>query len=262
MVSRLRGKNENSKHKSFVMMKRAILFLFVCWGAVVNAQQFVSSGMIEFEVRVNNHKSFGDGIWGQMFKDKMPQFSTSYYQYTFNNDRSIYKFDRLDERTKLPWKNWITSEDNVWYSDYSSSTFSNYKSVFGEMYLMSDTLMKIEWKLSPNETREIAGFNCRKATGILFDSVYVFAFYTDEITVPGGPMGIQGLPGMILGITIPRMFTSWVATKVQVNGVNTNVVTPPSKGKKKKAADLLADVKRATSDWGSYGQQAIWQLFL
>jgi len=243
-------------------MKKLLIPLVALWCFAAQGQQFIGTGMIEYEVKVNNHKSFGDGIWGQMFKDKMPQFSTSYYQLTFNNDKAIYKFDRLDERTKLPWKNWITSEDNVWFSDYAAGTFTNHKSVFGEMYLMSDSLMKIDWKLSPNETREIAGFNCRKATGILFDSVYVFAFYTDEITVSGGPMGIQGLPGMILGITVPRMFTSWIATKVQVNGVNTSVVTAPLKGKKKKATDLLVDVKRATSDWGSYGQQAIWQLFL
>jgi GLPGLI family protein len=243
-------------------MKRILFILVVFWCSVGRAQQFINTGMIEYEVRVNNHKSFGDGIWGQMFKDKMPQFSTSYYQYTFTNDKAIYKFDRLDERSKLPWKNWITSEDNVWFSDYSTGTFTNHKSVFGDMYLMSDSLMKIDWKLSPNETREIAGFTCRKATGVIFDSVYVFAFYTDEITISGGPMGIQGLPGMILGITVPRMFTSWIATKVQVSGVNTSVVTAPLKGKKKKATDLLVDVKRAISDWGSYGQQAIWQLFL
>src|SRR5258705_8280622 len=169
----------------------------------------------------------------------MPQFSTSYYKYTFNNDKSLYKFDRLDERTKLPWKNWMASEDNVWFTDYSAGTFTNYKSVFGEMYLMSDSLMNIDWKLSPNETREIAGFTCRKATGIIFDSVYVFAFYTDEITIPGGPMGIHGLPGMILGITIPRMYTSWIATKLQAVNVNTNGIVAPQKGKKKKAADLL-----------------------
>jgi GLPGLI family protein len=251
--------NDNVK---LSIMKKILFALLICYSGIARSQQFVNSGMIEYEVRVNNHKSFGDGIWGQMFKDKMPQFSTSYYQLTFNNDKAIYKFDRLDERSKLPWKNWITSEDNIWYSDYSAGTFANHKSVFGEMYLMSDTLMKIDWKLSPNETREIAGFTCRKATGILFDSVYVFAFYTDEITVSGGPMGIQGLPGMILGITVPRMFTSWVATKVQVNGVNTSVVVAPQKGKKKRATDLLVDVKRATSDWGSYAHQAIWQLFL
>ena len=122
--------------------------------------------------------------------------------------------------------------------------------------------MKIDWKLVPNETREIAGFNCRKAVGKIFDSVYVFAFYTDEITISGGPMGIQGLPGMILGVTIPRMFTSWIATKVQVNGVKTNIVVAPTKGKKKKAAELQENVQRATKDWGTWGQQSVWNLFL
>ena len=82
----------------------------------------------------------------------------------------------------------------------------------------------------PHETRNIAGFNCRKAYTILFDSVYVFAFYTDEIMISGGPLGIHGLPGMILGITIPRMHTSWIATKLQINGVDTSIIKPPKKG--------------------------------
>ena len=75
-------------------------------------------------------------------------------------------------------------------------------------------------------------------------------------------MGIHGLPGMILGITIPRMFTSWIATKLQVNGVNTGIIVPPKKGKKKKAIELQKTVENATKDWGSYGQQAVWGLFL
>src|ERR1041385_2202722 len=170
-------------------MKKLLLILAIGSCSFAKAQQFINSGTIEFEVRTNNHKSFGDGIFAEMFKDKMPQFSTYYYQYTFNDNKGIYKYDRMDEKTKLPWGN-NNAEDNVWFSDYSNNTFSNQKNVFGEMYLLSDTLMKIDWKLSPYETREIAGFNCRKATGKIFDSVYVFAFYTDEITIPGGPMGI------------------------------------------------------------------------
>ncbi len=243
-------------------MKKICLPLVVCLCSIAHGQQFINSGKIEFEVRVNNHKSFGDGIFAQMFKDKMPQFTVSWYDFTFDNDKAIYKFDRLDERTKLPWRNSSSTEDNIWFTDYAAGTFTDLKSVFGDMYLMNDSLMKIDWKLSPTETREIAGFNCRKATGIIFDSVYVFAFYTDEITVSGGPMGIHGLPGMILGITIPRMYTSWIATKVQVAGVKTSIVAAPQKGKKRKATDLLEDVKKATSDWGSYAQQAIWGLFL
>lgn len=242
-------------------MKNFMIALLICFGFIADAQQFINGGRIEFEVKVNNHKTFGDGIFAQMFKDRMPQFSTSWYHFTFNDNKAVYKFDRLDEKTKLPWGN-NNAEDNIWFSDYSTGIFVDQKFVFDNTYLLSDTLLKIDWKLSPNETREIAGFNCRKATGIIFDSVYVFAFYTDEITISGGPMGIHGLPGMILGITIPRMFSSWIATKVELSGFDLSKITAPQKGKPKKAAELQKNVEKATKDWGRYGQQAVWQLFL
>lgn len=242
-------------------MKKILFFVAIFFSLSLNAQQFIGNGMIEFEMRVNNHKAYGDGFWIEMFKDKIPQFSTYYYNFTFNNNKAVYKFDHLDERSKLPWNDG-NEEDNIWYSDYSAGTFTDQKSVFGDTYLLADSLMNMQWKMVPNETREIAGFVCRKAQTVIFDSVYVFAYYTDEITVSGGPMGIHGLPGMILGITIPRMYTSWIADKLEINGVNTSSIIAPQKGKKNKASDLEEKVKKATSGWGSYGQQAIWDLFL
>lgn len=243
-------------------MKKILLFLGLLPGLGAAAQQFISTGTIEFEVRTNNHKIFGDGIWAEMAKEQFPQFSTSYYQYTFNDNKAVYKFDRYDEKSKVPMFLSANTEDNTWFSDYTAGTFTDQKYVFDNTYLLSGALMKIDWKLSPSETREIAGFNCRKATGVIFDSVYVFAFYTEEITVSGGPMGIHGLPGMILGITIPRMYTSWIATKLQVAGVDTKKITPPQKGKKKDALELKETVQKATRDWGTWGQQAVWQIFL
>ena len=105
------------------------------------------------------------------------------------------------------------------------------KPVFEETFLVQDSLVKIKWKLTA-DTRLIAGFECRKAIGIIDDSIAVFAFYTDEILITGGPEGIQGLPGMILGVGIPRLHTTWFATKVEVNGVTTDKITPATKGKK------------------------------
>jgi len=242
-------------------MKKIVASIIILTAISANAQQFINSGMIEYEVRINNHRMFGDGLFGEMFKDKMPNFSTTYYHLTFNGNKSIYKFDRLNEKDKLPWGS-NNAEDNVWYNDFNSDTRVNQKSVFGDIYILSDSLMNLDWKLMPNETREIAGFVCRKAQAVIFDSVYVFAFYTDEITVSGGPMGIHGLPGMIMGITIPRMFTSWIATKLQVNGVNTNIIAAPTKGKRKQATELEASVKKATKDWGTWGQQSVWNIFL
>ena len=237
-----------------------ILLVAVCLSfKSIEAQVFIDKGMIEYEVKVNNHKALGEGTWAEMFRDKIPKLSTSYYQLTFNVDKSIYLFNRKDEKTKSPWGN--EGEDNIWYNDYANEKFVQQKSVFGDTYVLTDSLIKIDWKVT-NETREIAGFNCRKAVGKLFDSVYVFAFYTDEITLSGGPMGLHGLPGMILGITIPRMFSSWVATKLEINGVNYSNINPPSKGKKKKAKELQETAVKVTKEWGSWGQQAVWGIFL
>ena len=241
-------------------MKKIVAPLFLFVYIHVQAQQFINSGKIEFEVRTNNHKIFGDGMFGEMFKDRFPQFSTTYYDYTFNDNKAIYKYTHQDEKSKLPWGN-NNVEDNFWYSDYEAGTFTDQKFVFDDIYLLSDSLMTIDWKMVPNETREIAGFNCRKAVGKIFDSVYVFAFYTDEITISGGPMGIHGLPGMILGITIPRMFTSWIATKLQLD-IKKETIAAPLKGKKKKAAELKQNVEKVSKNWGTWGQQAVWNIFL
>jgi GLPGLI family protein len=56
--------------------------------------------------------------------------------------------------------------------------------------------------------------------------VYVFAFYTDDIMISGGPCSINGLPGMILGLTIPRLYTSFIATKVAVKKVTATEIIP------------------------------------
>lgn len=243
-------------------MKRIILtILFIATLNFLNAQTFISKGKIQYEVKINNHKSFGDGMFGEMAKEKFPKFSTTYYDLYFSSNKSLYKFNRYDEASKLNWGN-QNKEDNIWFNDYGNENFVQQKFVFDGIYLLTDSLSKIKWKLFPNETREIAGFTCRKAVTKLFDSVYVFAFYTDEITAPGGPMSLHGLPGMILGVTIPRMFTSWIATKVEVVGIDENIIIPPKKGKKKNATELQKSLASVTKDWGTYGQQAIWNIFM
>lgn len=241
-------------------MKKIYFFVALSLiGAGGFSQVFINKGVVEYEVRVNNHKSFGEGIWADMMKEKLPKFSTSYYSLTFNNDKSLYRFSRKEEAVKIPWAS--DKEDDIWYNDYARDNFVQQKGIFGETYILTDSLLNIKWKIT-NENRDIAGFNCRKAVGIIFDSVYVFAFYTDEITVSGGPMSLHGLPGLILGITIPRMFTSWVATKVQVTGVDDKTIVAPKKGKQKKASELKETVLKVTKDWGTYGQQAVWNTFL
>ena len=120
---------------------------------------------------------------------------------------------------------------NTVYKDLEHGNTLTQKSLFGSDYLISDSLQKVEWKIS-TEPRTIAGFECRKAVGKIFDSVIVIAYYTDEIVPSTGPESFNGLPGMILGLAIPRMHTTWYATKLELVDVGAKELTPPKEGKK------------------------------
>lgn len=95
--------------------------------------------------------------------------------------------------------------------------------------MLTDSLRKIRWKIT-DETREVAGYQCRRANALILDSVYVVAFYTDEIHVSGGPELFSGLPGMILEVALPHDNVIWRATKVTINN-GIAPLSPPAKGR-------------------------------
>ncbi len=224
----------------------ALLICLISLQASTQAQ-FIQSGQIEFEVKTNLRKTMGNSTWAEAMKDKLPKFKVSYYRYDFNNQESVYKFDRWENKESINEMFRQSDERAVWYTNHAQKKVDMRKDVFGTSFQVMDSLPVIEWKLT-NENRVIAGYNCRKAVGRIMDSVYVFAFYTDEILIPGGPCSIHGLPGMVLGMTIPRLYASWMATKVTPIS---NVVLPvPEQAKKsfdRKSAN--ATIVEKTKGW-------------
>ena len=97
---------------------------------------------------------------------------------------------------------------------------------------------------------------------IICDSVYVVAFYTDEIAVTGGPESFNGLPGMILGLAIPRLATTWFATKVELIDPKPTDFAIPARGKKITDINLQSLLQKSLKDWGKQGQRNIWWVML
>ena len=230
-----------------ILLTISIFLLMISHG---KAQTFISKASIEFEVKTNVKKTMGNDTWDEMIKAQMPDFKTGYYLFTFADNKSIYKFSRWEERNKMPEWMRASDEENTWYFDHNSSKFNMQKSVFGSKFNVDDSIPAIQWKLS-NENRIIAGFNCRKAVGVILDSVYVFAFFTEEIMIPGGPCSINGLPGMVLGLTIPRLYTSFIATKIMLNDVNVATIKPSTAKKYFTSKSLRTDLLERSKDWGS-----------
>ncbi len=251
-------------------MKRIIFLSAILFTAIkANAQQFIDKAVIEYEVKTNIKKTMGNNSWEEMLKENMPDFKIGYFNYTFADNKSVYKFDHWGEK-KLPEFMRRGDEENIWFFDFTADKFNMQKDVVGSKFNVADSIPAIEWKLS-NENREIAGFNCRKAVGKIMDSVYIFAFYTDEITISGGPCSVSGLPGMILGLTIPRMYTSYIATKVIVNGVNTASIKPVEAKKYYTNNTLKSTIKERIKEWVSedddeegrkWMNQFIWNILL
>ena len=231
------------KMKLFILL--AIVFSFTH----LHAQEFITKAVIEYEVKSNIQKTIRGGGFMDMLKDQLPRFKTGYYDFTFANNKSVYKFDHWNEESrKIP--DWFKKDDeqNVWYYNYTTDTYNNQKSIWGSNINVEDSIPKIQWRIT-NDNRVIAGFNCRKAVAVIFDSVYVFAFYTDEIMIPGGPCSLHGLPGMILGVTIPRLYTSWIATKVIVNNVDESIIKPVSSKKNYRLSFLKKAISDNLDDW-------------
>jgi GLPGLI family protein len=219
----------------------------------ITAQQFVNKAVIEFEVNTNLKKLMSNDSWDQMMKDNISDLKTSYYTYTFADNKSVYKFDRWSPKTKIQKESKAEDEENVWCFDFNDQKMVMQKQMVGSNFVIADSIRKIDWKIT-NEHREIAGYNCRKAIGKIMKDVYVFAFYADDITISGGPCSISGLPGMILGLTIPRLHSSYIATKVDLTMAKAAEIKPVTAKKTYQLQSLMTIIEEKSKNWFTYGE--------
>jgi len=243
---------------------KTLIILFVLHSGLITAQSkhFITSGTIEFEKTQN--------MFAIMKKKVTPthmENQSTYENYQKSEQQFlIYKSTLVFNATSslftpepgksIPWYYWapIAEQLNTIYSDFGNQNTTVQKVFYERTYLIKDSLRKIKWKLT-DETRKIAGYNCRRANGLILDSVYVVAFYTEDIHVSGGPESFNGLPGMILGVVLPHENINWYATKITVDGVDEKKLVSPKKGipaTYKEFYKVLWDTQSRYGDVGRY----------
>jgi GLPGLI family protein len=239
-------------------MKRLLfIILFFLIIKTTHAQNtiFLSEGRIEYEKKVNLYAQVDDeddDTWKELMKKMMPQFKTTYFDLEFNGNKTLFKPGRENTDNNKLWQQ--PAEDNVVYTNLADSINISQKNVYEQTFLLHDSTRKIKWKIT-DETRNIAGFDCRRANALVMDSIYVVAYYTDEITTTGGPESFNGLPGMILGLALPHEHITWFATKVYTDNITDTQLVPPTKGKKTDSKALLTTLQDLMKDWGKWGKR-------
>jgi GLPGLI family protein len=252
-------------------MKKTIITIVILLGlgGIASAQQphFTTSGTIEFERRTNVFAMIKKEINKDdeaylapaldAYKKTNPQFRILKSTLSFSDHKTLFRpIDADPPSNALLSFSPLMSQNNTIYTDLDEHISIGEKKVFEDMFLVKDSTRKIKWKIT-DETRDIAGYTCRRANGIMLDSIYVVAFFTGKIPVPGGPESFNGLPGMILGVALPHENVSWFATKVTDTTLPQNAITAPKKGKPLDNKGFRETLDNALKDRGQMGKDFI-----
>jgi len=170
---------------------------------------------------------------------------------TFSNDEVLYEHitEEYSDVVSGLMRSGIFESGISGYQNLKSKAFNSVFELGGERVVVTDSTLKIKWKIT-NEYREIAGYPCRRANGLVLDSIYAVAFYTDQIPVSGGPSAFNGLPGMILGLAVPELHYNMFATKVELGAVNPSSATLLKKKDKPLTRQQVYDKLKAS--FGDY----------
>lgn len=239
----------------------AIALLFMGEIALAQNAHFTTSGTIQYEKSVNTFaiikriygERLNDGLLSQIYeqyKKTQPQFKVLKSTLVFDSEKTLFT-PLPPETASANFLNIPTADqNNTVYTDLGAHAITEQKTVFEETFLLKDSVRKIKWKIT-DETREVAGYACRRANGLMMDSIYVVAFFANQIPVSGGPESFGGLPGMILEVALPHENIIWRATKVTEAASPEVSMTAPKKGKavnNKQLYETLKDVFKNRGD--------------
>jgi GLPGLI family protein len=235
-------------------MKKLISTLVVAVLAVNGFSQ-VKTGTITYERTQNMHRI----IQNEQMKSMVPEFRNSKHLLIFNDSESVYKLVPEMENEESGGGMVFRmggSDGGVIYKNMASGKSIEERELGAKTFLITDSIKGQKWKISA-ETKQILGYNCRKATTTIetrrsgarvFTSSStsgttdttakpttvlqeVVAWFAYDISCPIGPDNYSGLPGVILQLDVDKGLITLNAVELKTTA-NTKELKEPKKGKK------------------------------
>jgi GLPGLI family protein len=231
--------------KNFTLMKKLLLLLGILVSLaainIVFAQS--STGVIEYEVKVNLHKTLPPGREGM--KAMIPEFRTSKQQLFFNENESLFKPIIEDEEEEEQGGGVVMRfrQPNVEiYLNQAANKRVFKEEFFGKTYLIEDSAKVAAWKFG-TETKTIAGYECQQAY-YTDDSnpkriQEITAWYAPKLRPFLGPERFNTLPGGVLAVDINNGERVLVAKKVEFKELKKNDLKEPKGGEKISRSDFI-----------------------
>lgn len=226
-----------------------------------------SSGLIEFEDRVNLHRRLPPDR--QEMKAMLPEYRTTKFQLLFNQGESLYKPIIEDEEDQEfssasgGMQMRFRTPNVETYLNAGSGTILIKQEFMGKDYLIVDSVKVSPWKFG-TETKTIQGLECKQAyytdeTPVNINGEAktekreITAWYTDKIRPFLGPDRFYTLPGTILALDINNGERVLVATKIDMRELKKSELKAPEKGERTTQVEYRKMVEEHVKKMGGSG---------
>jgi GLPGLI family protein len=229
--------------RTFFKAAFSCLLLF----ALLPAQAQIREGKIVYERKTNIYKKFpGEDI--KRWIQETEKTKVDAFELYFNDSISYFGPEETDLKEAHSW----ATQKNKVYQNFKTGRVYSIKEFWEEDMHMTDSVKQRTWKIVPGK-RNIAGFECHKALWQANDSLRIYAWYTNQISVSVGPESFTGLPGAILGLATEDGGVIYFARQV-IPGTQDLAMLEPKKyrGKVYTAAELreMLEKEYGKESWG------------
>lgn len=242
----------------FPSFRCILLLCSTAFPPALQAQTFYNHGTIKYERKTNAYRLADFGFMKKAYEQN--KFITDTFTLSFDSLQSLYYMPEFKEPTGGGFFSFRITPDGAGsiYKNHETNDLLIIRQLQEEKIAIADSIRNIDWKVT-DEFREIAGFQCQKFIGVIYDSVYVVAFVTDQILVNDGPESFANLPGMIMGMAIPRLYTSWMAVSFDSTSVT---VQKPTKLPKSKYVytwqTFESSMREQFNGWNDFTKIFVW----
>jgi GLPGLI family protein len=221
-------------------MKRYVLAASILLCMLTAAAQ-VKEGTIIYERKADLHRRMQD----EQMKAMVPPFRTDKQQLFFKDNISVYKGIAEDEAPdpfedgnggRVMIRIGGPGDGGVLYKNFITQQFLEQTSLGDKDYVIDDTVKLQPWKLA-DETKNILGHTCKKATLKTPVGSDVVAWYAEDIPLPVGPENFSGLPGAILMLDVNNAEIVFTAVELKKDA-DTKELKAPGSGKHITRADF------------------------
>lgn len=192
---------------------KKIFFIITFFFLIHSVFSQIKSGKIIYRTKETAHQSLPDEVKKDpsiiSLSEKLRRKAQAglpllRHELQFNANEATYKRAEtmdIDENRSIALAEARTRSEGIYYVNREQNTQLHQFELMGEYWIMKAKPDTISWKIQ-NETKEIKGYKVQKATATvpLNNKVQgeVTAWFASEIPFSFGPIGLSGLPGLIL----------------------------------------------------------------